>query len=67
MHPWMTAYIGVVPHPFFAVTGSDGRYTLADVPPGRYTLEVWHERFGRQTVQARVAGQTAVTADVLAG
>jgi plastocyanin len=62
---WMSAYIGVVPHPFFAVTDRQGRYALTGVPPGRYTIEVWHERFGRRTVQATVTGRAAVTADVV--
>ena len=46
VHPWMRAYIGVVDHPYFAVTGPDGGFTFADVPPGDYTLATWHERFG---------------------
>jgi plastocyanin len=46
VHPWMHAYVGVVDHPYFAVTGADGRFTFADVPPGDYTIAAWHERFG---------------------
>lgn len=49
VHPWMRAYIGVVRHPHFAVTGEDGAFSLTGVPPGDYVVEVWHERFGRQT------------------
>ncbi|MHB8653082.1 MAG: carboxypeptidase regulatory-like domain-containing protein [Terriglobia bacterium] len=40
-HPWMRAYIGVVKNPFFAVTGSDGTFTIKGLPPGDYTLEAW--------------------------
>ena len=40
-HPWMKAYIGVVSNPFFAVTGSDGTFTLKGLPPGDYTIEAW--------------------------
>ena len=40
IHPWMRAYIGVVSHPFFAVTGDDGTFTIKGLPPGTYTIEV---------------------------
>lgn len=44
VHPWMSAYVNVVDNPFFAVTDSEGKYQIKDVPPGRYTLIAWHER-----------------------
>ncbi len=40
-HPWMRAYIGVVKNPLFAVTGSDGTFTIKGIPPGDYTIEAW--------------------------
>ena len=46
VHPWMSAYIGVVSSPFFAVTKPDGTYQIPKVPAGQYTLTAWHERFG---------------------
>lgn len=46
VHPWMSSYIGVVAHPFFAVTGEDGSYELAGLPAGTYEIEVWHEKLG---------------------
>jgi hypothetical protein len=49
VHPWMFAYVGVVDHPFFAVTGSDGAFSLDGLPPGTYTIEAWHESLGTQT------------------
>jgi hypothetical protein len=49
VHNWMHGYIGVAAHPYFAVSGSSGAYTIANVPPGRYTVKTWHERFGEQT------------------
>jgi plastocyanin len=49
VHSWMNAYIGVVNHPYFAVTGSGGTFELKTVPPGTYTVEAWHEKLGRQT------------------
>ncbi len=48
VHPWMRSYIGVSPHPFFAVTGADGSFTLKGVPPGTYTIEAVHEKYGRK-------------------
>lgn len=42
-HPWMSAYVVVAEHPYYAVTGRDGRFTLPDVPPGTYTLRMWRE------------------------
>jgi hypothetical protein len=53
VHPWMRAYLGIVDHPYFAVTGADGRFTIAGVPPGDYVLASWHERFG--TRETRIA------------
>jgi hypothetical protein len=47
-HLWMHAYIFVMDHPFFSVSEDDGEYAIKDLPPGDYTLETWHEKFGRQ-------------------
>jgi plastocyanin len=48
VHPWMYGYVGVLRHPFFAVTGADGAFTLRGLPAGTYTVEAWHERLGTQ-------------------
>ena len=53
LHPWMQGWLGVVDHPYFGVSGADGRVTLRNVPPGDYVVGVWHERFG--TREARVS------------
>jgi hypothetical protein len=45
VHPWMRMWVGAVDHPFFAVTGADGAFELRGLPPGRYTIEVWHELY----------------------
>jgi plastocyanin len=63
VHPWMAAYIGVLPHPFFAVSGEDGAFTIANVPPGTYTIEAWHEKMGTQTASVTVADGAAASAD----
>jgi plastocyanin len=49
VHGWMNAYVGVLDHPYFAVTDSEGRFALGSVPPGTYTVEAWHERLGTAT------------------
>ncbi|MEZ0227955.1 MAG: urate hydroxylase PuuD [Planctomycetota bacterium] len=54
VHPWMSAYVGVVNHPFFAVTGANGEFILQDVPAGDYTLGVWHESLGTETASVSV-------------
>jgi hypothetical protein len=46
VHPWMFAHIGVVDHPFFAVTGKDGSFKIANLPAGKYTLEAFHQKIG---------------------
>ena len=46
VHPWMTAYVGVFANPFFAVTGKDGKFSIAGLPPGTYEIEAWHEKLG---------------------
>jgi plastocyanin len=49
VHGWMRAYIGVLDHPFYAVTDAAGGFALQGLPPGTYTIEAWHESLGRQT------------------
>ena len=55
VHPWMTAYAGVVAHPFFAVSGADGSFTISGLPAGTYTVEAWQEKFGAQSQSVTVA------------
>jgi plastocyanin len=54
IHPWMSAYLGVVPHPYYAVSGEDGTFSIRNLPPGKYTLEAWHEKLGTQTREVTV-------------
>jgi plastocyanin len=44
-HPWMRAYVGVLQHPFFAVSDGSGRFEIKGVPAGTYTLVAWHEKY----------------------
>jgi hypothetical protein len=51
VHGWMQAFIGAIEHPYFAVTGPDGAFSLPELPPGTYTLEAWHEQLGTRTTE----------------
>ncbi|MBM3836871.1 MAG: hypothetical protein FJ398_02710 [Verrucomicrobia bacterium] len=44
VHPWMFSYVGIVDHPYFAVSGKDGTFKIANVPPGEYTIEAVHRK-----------------------
>ncbi|MBI3636330.1 MAG: hypothetical protein HY216_08965 [Candidatus Rokubacteria bacterium] len=60
VHSWMLGWIAVMPHPFFGVTGDGGVTKIENVPPGKHTVEVWHEKLGKQSKEVEVkAGQTA--------
>jgi hypothetical protein len=60
VHGWMSSNIFVVDHPYHAVTDANGAFTIKDVPPGTYTVEIWQEKLGTKTAQVTVAaGQTA--------
>lgn len=51
VHPWMSVYAGIVDHPFFAVTGGEGTFELGKLPPGEYTIEAAHEKYGKKSVE----------------
>ena len=54
IHPWMRSYIAVFKHPYFSVTGKNGTFDLANLPPGDYTIEAWHEKLGTVTQHVKV-------------
>ena len=64
VHAWMNAYVGVLEHPFFAVTDGSGRFSIPQLPPGTYTIEAWHERLGTQTQQVTVGRERHEGPDV---
>jgi plastocyanin len=57
IHSWMHAFIGVVDSPYFAVSGTDGSYTIGNLPPGTYTIGVWTQTLGTQERQVTVTPQ----------
>jgi|CXWL01.1.fsa_nt_gi plastocyanin len=63
-HSWMTGYIGVVDHPYFAMTRDDGSFTIERVPAGRRVVHVWHEAFGDTTRTVVVKAGEVVTVDL---
>jgi plastocyanin len=63
LHSWMLAHISVLSHPFYAVSGADGTFTIKGLPPGEYELEAWHEKFGAKTMKVTVAEKADAKAD----
>lgn len=61
VHNWMASYVAVMEHPYFAVTDSAGHFEIKNLPPGTYTVEAWHEKFGRKTMQITVGDKQAQT------
>lgn len=54
VHPWMRGYIGISRNPLQSVTGATGAFRIGDVPPGRYTIEAWHEKYGAKSQEVTV-------------
>jgi hypothetical protein len=62
-HEWMRAWIWTFDHPYYATTDADGHFSIADVPPGTYELEAWHEVMGQKEAPVTVAPGKPVTVD----
>jgi plastocyanin len=58
LHSWMRGWIVVAEHPFYAVTNEEGEFVLENVPPGKYTLQVWQETLGTVTQEVTVIGES---------
>jgi hypothetical protein len=63
VHRWMTAWVGVEPHPYFNVTSDTGAFTIANVPPGHHQIRAWHERYGWLTKTVDVKAGATATVD----
>lgn len=59
-HAWPRAYLAVFDHPYFAVTGANGSFTIDGVPPGSYQLHTWHERTGTKAQKVDVGANGAL-------
>jgi plastocyanin len=63
IHPWMRSYVSVLSHPFHAVTGDDGTFTIKGLPPGTYTVTVVHEKLGTMDMPVTVGAKESKTVD----
>jgi plastocyanin len=63
LHPWMRGVIAVLKNSHFAVTDTEGSFTLPDLPPGKYTITVWHESFGTESKQVVVGVSDTMNLD----
>ncbi len=64
VHPWMGAWVAVLPHPFFAATDASGTFAIAGLPPGKYTIEAWHSLYAPVTMEIDVGEKQAVKVDL---
>ncbi len=65
VHEWMSGWVHVMEHPYFAATNADGTWLIADVPAGSYTLVTWHERLGTVKRQIEVSDGQTIDVDVV--
>jgi hypothetical protein len=63
VHPWMSAYIGVMDNPFYSATGDDGTFSLKGLPAGEYEIAAWHEKYGEQVQKVKVGDGEAKSID----
>jgi len=63
VHPWMGAFVQVMSHPFYAVTGADGKFKIDGLPAGTYEVEAWHEKLKTKVATVTISGDETKTAD----
>ena len=63
VHPWMSAYVGVMTNPFYSVSGDNGAFSLKGLPAGEYEVAAWHEKYGEQVQKIKVGDGEAKTID----
>lgn len=64
VHPWMGAWILVLPTEAYAITDENGAYRIENVPPGRHKIKFWHERLGEKDAEVEIAADKTATSDV---
>jgi plastocyanin len=65
LHPWMKAWICVEEHPFWAITGKDGTFSMQGLPPGPYTIEAWHEKYGKESKKITLLARGEAVLDLV--
>jgi len=63
VHPWMGAWITIMPNSYFAVTKEDGKFSIDNLPAGTYEIEAWHEKLGTKTATVKVGDTETATTD----
>jgi plastocyanin len=56
IHPWMHGNFAVMKNSHYAVTADGGSFSLANLPPGKYTITAWHESYGDQSQEVTISG-----------
>ncbi len=64
VHGWMNAYVGVSEHPYFAVSGENGSFSISGLPDGTYQLEAWHETLGTQSAEVTVGDGAMASVEI---
>jgi hypothetical protein len=64
LHPWMIGYLGVLSHPYYSVSKEDGTFSIPNLPPGGYVLEVWHETLGIKPVEVTIGADEVKKVEV---
>ena len=63
VHPEMEAYVVVLETPYFGLSAKDGTYEINSIPPGTYTLKIWHEKLKGEAVTVQVPEKGNATVD----
>jgi hypothetical protein len=63
VHSWMNAWLHVLDHSYWALTGPDGKFTIKNLPAGKYDVEAWHEKLGTKKAEVTVGDKEEKTQD----
>ena len=58
LHTWMRGWVVVAEHPYYTLTNEAGEFVIENVPPGKYTLQLWQEALGTTTQDVTVSGDS---------
>lgn len=63
IHGWMSTWVAVIEHPFFAVTGKEGKFVIKGLPKGEFEVEAWHEDLGKKSAKVKLDDKESKTVD----